>query len=134
MKNVLKVCIVVLLTINLSAQDLAMNTNTKAGVFEFETETIDYGTIEQNTNGNRIFTFRNVGSSPIIINKVKASCGCTVPTKPNQPIMPGKTGEISVKYATNRLGSFSKSITITSNASEAKKMIRVKGKVVKIAQ
>ena len=134
MKNLLKVCIVVLFTINLSAQDLAMNTNSKVGVFEFETETIDYGTIEQNTDGNRIFTFKNVGNAPIIISKVKASCGCTVPTKPNQPIMPGETGEISVKYATNRLGAFSKTITVSSNANEVKKMIRVKGKVVKPAQ
>jgi len=99
-------------------------------VFEFENEVIDYGEIAQNSDGNRVFKFKNIGKSPIIISQVKGSCGCTVPTKPEEPIMPGETGEINVKYATNRIGPFSKTVTITSNAFEPTKVLRVKGRVI----
>ena len=98
-------------------------------VFEFETEVIDYGEIAANSDGNRVFRFKNVGKSPLIISQVKGSCGCTVPTKPEKPIMPGETGEIKVKYATNRIGPFSKTVKITSNAYEDTKILRIKGRV-----
>ena len=98
-------------------------------VFEFDTEVIDYGEIAANSDGNRVFTFKNVGKSPLSISQVKGSCGCTVPTKPDKPIMPGETGEIKVKYATNRIGPFSKTVTITSNAYEDTKVLRIKGRV-----
>ncbi len=139
MTNLARIIMVFLFTISASAQSatgnqIAMNSTTSLGVFEFETETIDYGTINQNTNGERSFTFKNTGNSPIIISKVKASCGCTVASKPEQPIMPGETGVINVKYATNRVGSFSKNITVTSNASESNKVIRIKGNILKVAK
>lgn len=102
-----------------------------APVFEFVTDVIDYGKIELNSDGVRVFKFKNVGKSPLIINNVKSSCGCTVPKKPTEPIMPGKSGEIEVKYATNRPGGFSKTITILSNASEPTKRLRIKGIVLK---
>ncbi len=98
-------------------------------VFEFETEVIDYGEIAENSDGNRVFKFKNIGKSPLIITKVKGSCGCTVPTKPEEPIMPGETGKIKVKYATNRIGPFSKTVTINSNAFEPTKVLKIKGRV-----
>ncbi|WP_223270666.1 DUF1573 domain-containing protein [Subsaximicrobium wynnwilliamsii] len=106
-------------------------TNDVLGVLSFENETIDYGTIQQNADGVRIFKFTNTGEAPIVISKVKSSCGCTVPTYPKTAILPGETSEISVKYATNRIGAFKKTITITSNASEANKILRIKGNVLK---
>lgn len=102
----------------------------KIGFLTFETETIDYGTIVQNANGERVFTFKNTGESPILISKVKASCGCTVPTYPKAPIMPGETASIDIKYATSRLGKFSKTITVFSNANETEKKLVIKGNVV----
>ncbi len=136
MTKLIRVFVVALISMTLHAQDtkspaLAMHENTNTGVFAFKSEIIDYGTIAQNADGKRAFVFKNTGNAPIIISKVKGSCGCTVATKPNQPIMPGETAEIGVKYATNRVGAFSKSITIFSNASEATKVIRIKGKVLK---
>ncbi len=138
MKTVQKLLLVSLffISISLTAQNdkaLALNssTNSNVGIFQFDSETVDYGTIKQNTDGKRTFTFKNTGNAPIIISKIKASCGCTVATKPNQPIMPGETAEIGVKYATSKVGDFNKSITITSNASESKKVIRIKGNVLK---
>ncbi len=108
------------------AQDTA---DLKVGVFEFETETIDYGTINKNDDGNRTFVFVNKGSAPIIISKIKSSCGCTVPTYSKKPIHPGERGEINVRYATNRVGAISKTITVLSNASEVQKPLKIKGKV-----
>ncbi len=105
--------------------------NTNKGTLKFESESIDYGKITQNSDGNRVFKFKNIGDSPVIISTVKGSCGCTVATKPNEPIMPGETAEIGVKYATNRLGGFSKTITVLSNASIVRHTLRIKGIVVK---
>ncbi|MDP5105608.1 MAG: DUF1573 domain-containing protein [Polaribacter sp.] len=95
--------------------------------FKFETETIDYGKINKGAEGERVFVFKNTGNQPLIIKNIQSSCGCTIPKKPEKPIMPGEKGEIKVSYDTNRVGGFSKSITIFSNATEATKVIRIKG-------
>ena len=100
--------------------------------FKFDTETIDYGKIALGSNGKRVFEFTNVGKSPLIISRVQASCGCTVPKKPDQPILPGEKGQIEVSYDTKRPGGFSKAITIFSNAKNPRKMIKIKGYVEKV--
>ncbi|MDY7393707.1 DUF1573 domain-containing protein [Aureibaculum sp. 2210JD6-5] len=99
--------------------------------FKFETKTVDYGTIERNADGIRLLKFTNVGKSPLIISSAKSTCGCTVPSIPKEPIMPGESGEIAVKYDTNRVGQIAKSITITSNADRPKIVIPVRGTVKK---
>lgn len=96
----------------------------------FETETIDYGTIEHNANGDREFVFTNNGNKPLIISNTQGSCGCTVPTTPKEPIAPGAKGIIGVKYATDRVGAFTKSVTVTSNAEgQPTKVLTIKGTV-----
>src|SRR5690606_23934852 len=100
---------------SLFAQDAVQG---KKGIFKFDSEVIDYGTIAHNADGVRAFKFKNVGDAPIVITNVKGSCGCTVPTEPDHAIMPGETAEIGVKYATDRIGAFSKTVTVTSNANE----------------
>jgi len=105
--------------------------NTKKAGIVFHKEVIDYGKIEHNSNGVRYFRYTNTGDAPLVITKVKGSCGCTVPTKPDEPLMPGEVGEIKVKYATDRMGRFSKTVTVTSNATEVPKVVRIKGEVIK---
>lgn len=96
----------------------------------FENETIDYGTIEHNADGNRKFTFTNNGNKPLIITNTQGSCGCTVPTTPKEPIAPGAKGTIGVKYATDRVGAFTKTVTVTSNAEgQPTKTLTIKGTV-----
>jgi len=131
MKKIFSLLFVGAFVLTVKAQDnnFTIKTDPNAGIFKFESEMVDYGTIEQNADGKRVFKFTNVGKAPIIISRANGSCGCTVPTVPKRPIMPGETAEIGVKYATNRIGAFSKSITLYSNASEKTKVIRVKGKV-----
>jgi|TARA_B110000093_G_scaffold127426_1_gene136332 hypothetical protein len=99
--------------------------------FKFISETINYGKITLGANGIRVFEFTNIGKSPLIITRVQASCGCTVPKKPDQPIMPGEKGEIEVAYDTKRPGGFSKAITIFSNAKNERKMVKIKGYIEK---
>jgi hypothetical protein len=96
----------------------------------FDSETIDYGTIAHNADGNRKFEFTNNGSKPLIITNTTGSCGCTVPTTPKEPIAPGAKGTIGVKYATDRVGAFTKTVTVTSNAAgQATKVLTIKGTV-----
>ncbi len=112
----------------MQAQDLAM---AKAvAIIDFETEVIDYGTIAQNSDGMRIFTFTNTGNAPLIISEVKTSCGCTVPTYSKQAIMPGSEGQLEIKYDTKKLGNFTKTITVISNATKGRKTLKIKGNIV----
>ena len=114
---------------------LAMNVNAQAEVqigakIEFTKEVHDYGKIKYNGDPYCNFEFKNTGDQPLIISNSKGSCGCTVPTWPKEPIAPGATGSIKVKYDTKRPGPISKSVTITSNAVNAStKVLRIKGEV-----
>jgi len=101
--------------------------------FKQKDNTIDYGTVTKDAdNGVRTFEFTNTGDAPLIITNVQSTCGCTVPSKPTEPIMPGKTGKIDVKYNMNP-GKISKTITVESNAVNVeggKVALRIKGEVI----
>jgi hypothetical protein len=96
----------------------------------FENETIDYGTLPHNADGKREFVFVNNGNKPLIITNATGSCGCTVPSFPKEPILPGAKAVIGVKYATDRVGAFTKTVTITSNAKGSEsKTLTIKGTI-----
>lgn len=111
-----------LLSLGIYAQDATAK-------IEFKSETIDYGEIEKGSDGVRVFEFTNTGTAPLVISNVKSSCGCTIPKKPEDPILPGKTGQIQVKYDTKRVGPIRKAITVTSNADTPTKVLKIKGTV-----
>lgn len=102
-------------------------------VFKDKDNTIDYGTTNKDDdNGIRSFEFTNTGDAPLIITNVQSTCGCTVPSKPTEPILPGKTGKIEVKYNMHT-GPIRKTITVESNAvnvEEGRVAIKIKGEVV----
>ena len=123
MKNILSVLFISLLSASVYAQD-------KIAKIEFESKTIDYGTIEKGSDGVRVFKFKNTGDAPLIVSDVKSSCGCTVPKKPTEPILPGENGEIEVKYDTNRVNPIRKTITVTSNAVTQTVALKIKGTVI----
>ncbi len=123
MKKLALILCVALFSLSTYAQE-------KVAKIEFKTDVIDYGTIEKGADGVRVFEFTNTGNAPLIISNVKSTCGCTVPQKPKDPIMPGKTGEISVKYDTNRVNPIRKTITVTSNAETPTVALKIKGLVV----
>ena len=107
--------------------ELITNKNLK---IEFETTVIDYGTIEKGADGIRVFKFKNTGNAPLVVSAVKSSCGCTVPKKPEAPILPGEDGEIQVKYDTKRVNPIRKTITVTSNADTPTVALKIKGNVI----
>lgn len=90
----------------------------------------DYGDILLDSDGTYYFKFKNIGDEPLIINRVRSTCGCTIPEWPRTPIEPGKTDQIAVKYNTALPGSFMKSIVVYSSASNSPIKLIVKGKVV----
>ena len=128
---ILTLAIAVATTFAVRAQDAAgaPPANPNAPEIAFENDVIDYGTIEHNADGNREFKFKNTGKEPLIISNCQGSCGCTVPTWPKEPIKPGASAVIGCKYATDRVGSFEKTITVTSNGKTASKILRIKGVV-----
>jgi len=114
-----------------NAQEAAKKGELKGAKIEFDQEVIDYGEVAYASNGEREFVIKNTGDAPLVITRTKGSCGCTVPTKPSEPILPGETGIMKVKYDTKRANQpFSKSITVTSNAVNfPTKIVKIKGKV-----
>lgn len=101
-----------------------------AQTISFDKTTIDYGNVASKSDGHRVFTFKNTGDKPLILSKVSASCGCTVPEWSKDPILPGKTGQIKVGYNTNIVGQFNRSIEVYSNDPKAgRKVLFIKGNV-----
>jgi hypothetical protein len=95
-------------------------------------EVHDYGTLEQGAPGGCEFIVTNTGDSPLILNRCKGSCGCTVPECSGEPIPPGETAIIKVKYDTKRIGTINKSVTIESNAANKKiSIVKIKGTIIK---
>jgi len=105
--------------------------NPNAPEIVFEQENIDYGTIEYDADGTREFKFKNTGKEPLNIYTATGSCGCTVPdpTSYKDPILPGATGHIKVHYDTKRVGSFEKTVTVSSNSKTPSKTLKIHGTV-----
>ena len=96
----------------------------------FEKIVHDYGTIDQSSSGETEFVFVNKGNEPLVLFNVIASCGCTSPEWTKTPVPPGGKGSIKVKYNTEILGSFTKSITVASNAVNSNVTLIIRGNVV----
>jgi hypothetical protein len=90
----------------------------------------DFGTIQQETENKKIFTFTNTGNEPLVISNAKGSCGCTVPNYPREPIPPGGTGEIEVVYSPGKQqNQQAKTVTITANTSPETTILKIKANV-----
>lgn len=104
------------------------------GKLQFDKETFDFGDIAQGTPVVHEFKFKNIGNQPVVLSNVQASCGCTTPEWTNTPVLPGKTGSIKAAYNAAAMGTFNKSITVTSNASNSTQVLFIKGTVVEKTQ
>lgn len=120
---------------NSGKKDAAKTEQTKAkgkvkvAEITFESLEYDYGNIYKGDNGECTFKFKNTGKAPLTITNCRASCGCTVPSWPKDPIAPGKTAVIKVKYDTNRIGTINKSITVSSDAVNNSVVLHIKGHI-----
>ena len=108
----------------------AVSAQTTSGpVMTFDVTTVDYGTIDKGAEPLRKFKFTNTGNEPLIIKAAKGSCGCTVPKYPQEPIMPGESNYIEVRYDTQRTGMFTKTVTINTNEANDTHTLTIKGEV-----
>ena len=107
-------------------------TNTEAHI-EFELMEYDYGEIAFDGDGTVDFEFRNSGSEPLLVTHVKSTCGCTIPEWSKEPVLNGKKGTIHVEYDTRRVGRFTKSIYVYSNAANGPQKLMITGTVQKAA-
>jgi hypothetical protein len=134
MKNIF-LALAFLVALTTVAQDKVVAPSEKSEVngpvMSFKTAVLDYGKIEHKSDGNRAFVLTNTGNAPLIISNAKGSCGCTVPTWSRDPLAPGQSTEIGVKYDTKRIGKFTKTITLTTNSTEKTKILTIKGDVQK---
>ncbi len=106
--------------------------NPNAPKIDFKEESYDFKEIPEGPQVTHEFKFSNTGKEPLILSNVRASCGCTTPSWPKEPILPGKDGTIVVTYNTQgRPGPFTKSVTISSNSDTPNKIIIIKGDVIK---
>ena len=110
-------------------KETATQNITADATIDFVSKVIDYGVIENKSDGARKFVFTNNGTEPLLIKNAKGSCGCTVPTWPREAIAPGATAEIGVNYDTKRVGKFTKTITLTTNADKKPVILTIKGEV-----
>lgn len=93
---------------------------------QFMEEEFNFGSIKQGEVVSHTFKFKNTGSEPLIITDAKASCGCTVPKKPNDPVAPGETGELVVEFnSAGKSGAQTKQVTVTANTNPPQSFIRI---------
>tara|TARA_Y100000746_G_C15137947_1_gene299571 strand:+ start:68 stop:499 length:432 start_codon:yes stop_codon:yes gene_type:complete len=123
MKNFITIALLILFGLNSYSQE-------KKAEISFEKTIINYGVIDKGSDGVREFIFTNTGDAPLVISEVKSSCGCTIPEKPEKPILPGESDKIQVKYDTQRVGLIRKSISVTSNASNPSVYLKITGEVI----
>ena len=110
-----------------------INLNPNAPTVDFKEESYNFGDVSEGPQITHEFKFTNNGKEPLVLSNVKASCGCTTPSWPKDPVLPGKEATILVTYNTQgRPGHFNKTVTITSNASAPSKVITITGTVEKV--
>ena len=123
---------------NFKSQDLANLNKTIETIVpnaittvEWKNEVCELGEINQNVPVVAEFEFVNSGTQALIINKVLASCGCTVTSYTKKPILPGEKSKIKATYNAKLIGAFTKTITVYSNDKEGEKRLKLKGIVAK---
>ncbi|WP_310992246.1 DUF1573 domain-containing protein [Aequorivita marina] len=98
----------------------------KFPVMTFEEEQFDFGTIDKGTNVEHVFKFKNTGDAPLMIVNAKSSCGCTVPEYTKEPVAPGESGEMLVKFNGSGQNQVSKTVTITANTEKGAETLTIK--------
>lgn len=106
--------------------------NTGAPVIKFEKDVYDFGKITEGEKVSYDFSFTNTGGTPLIISDASATCGCTVPEVPKEPIAPGASATIKVVFSSaGKVGLQDKVVTVTANTIPAQTQLHVIGEVLK---
>jgi len=131
-KVIFSFVILILAAFTMQAQDVQPNVpvDPNAPEISFDKTVHDYGTVVQGADATCEFKFTNTGKEPLILQKPVSSCGCTVPTWPQEPVLPGKSDVIKVTYSTHNVGPINKTVTVNSNAKTARVVLSIKGNVI----
>jgi hypothetical protein len=105
-------------------------TETAASTIVWKAESIDVGEIPQGTPKAIVYEFKNTGKTAVIITNVQGSCGCTATDYTKEPILPGKSAKVTATYNAANKGAFTKTVTVTTNAETAPKILTLKGTVI----
>ncbi|MFT4660600.1 MAG: hypothetical protein ACI8XB_000868 [Patiriisocius sp.] len=128
-KTVLFLAFALIASFTVSAQGKEVATENGPQI-SLDKDVHDYGEIEKGGEPYCEFLITNDGNEPLIISNAKGSCGCTVPEWSKEPILPGESSIMKVKYDTKRVGPINKSVTVNTNAvNSPTKVLRIKGKV-----
>lgn len=132
MKNlILKIPLVTFLfVLTILSQSFSFENDAAVAKVTWVESQFDFGVIKQGIPVEHYFEFKNDGDSPLLINNVKTSCGCTVSSYPKEPIMPGESEKIKVTYNAAKIGNFNKRITVFSNANSNESKLTILGEVV----
>lgn len=137
-KSILSLSVFILFIATAMAQTTATApaaVNPNAPKIVFKENEFDFKSVDEGPKITHEFIFTNKGKEALVLSNVKASCGCTTPVWPKEPILPGQEGKILVTYNTSgRPGPFTKTITITSNADEPNKVITIRGTVTAVPE
>lgn len=114
-----------------TAEETASSQTPQSGtpVIAFDKDTHDFGSLKKGDKGEYEFTISNQGDGDLVIIDAKASCGCTVPEKPAEPIKPGESAKMKVVFSANTPGLQSKTVTITANTPEGQHYLNIKANV-----
>lgn len=134
MKNI--AVIIIALMVALATMSFDQPNQTPRGpAIQFENLTHEFGNIPWSQPRSEVgicdFRFTNTGDEPLIITGVRASCGCTAPRYTSDPVLPGESGVITVQYDNSRVGQFSKTVTVTTNANPQSVRLTIRGTVVR---
>jgi hypothetical protein len=126
MKKVILLAVAFVFTLGVFAQPKV------AEVIKVSNETHDFGKVKQGIPVDYVFEVKNITNKPIVVENVMASCGCTTPEKPTEPIMPGETGKIKVQYNAVAVAPFSKDVTIKIAGVDETKVVHIMGEVLTV--
>jgi hypothetical protein len=129
MKKLTILAVLLLAVSAIFAQDVKKDK--KGPQITFKEDLHNYGDVYLGGDGTYEFVFTNTGNEPLILSKPRSSCGCTVPSWPKEPILPGEDNKIKVTYNTHKAGPFNKTVTVYSNAvNKSAIVLRIKGQVI----
>ncbi len=130
MKKVFVVLFVLSLSFAIQSKAQTQTDPKKMPIISFTDTVHDFGVIPYGGNGVFEFKFKNKGKEPLILQNVQTSCGCTTPKEwPRDPIKKGGEGSVTILYDTKRVGNFSKTITVISNAKNSPQILIIKGTI-----
>lgn len=112
-----------------TAQTAATPATASKAAITFTADQFDFGTVPQGTPVTHVFSFKNTGKEPLILTSVTASCGCTTPEWPKEPVAPGAAATIKATYNAANPGTFTKTVTVMSNAATPQTILTIKGEV-----